>query len=116
MPWGKGDVAYNSTAMNTIVFGRGSLSCGDATSFYNSGMCDVFSKIAPANVVIVYAQTGLGFAGRPGGPAPTITISLKNLPLLFFFLSGLMGFKDLAMPPLTTSITAEDISSSAPSF
>jgi Flp pilus assembly protein TadG len=111
-----GDVAYNSAAMNTIVFGRGSSSCGDAASFYNTGMCDVFPRIAPANVVIVYAQTGLGFAGRPGGPAPTITISLKNLPLQFFFLSGLMGFTDLQMPPLTTSITAEDLSSNAPAF
>jgi hypothetical protein len=67
-------------------------------------------------VVIVYSQTGLGFAGRPGGPVPTITISLKDLPLQFFFLSGLMGFKDLRIPPLTTSMTAEDLSSGAPAF
>jgi TadE-like protein len=111
-----GDVVYNSAAMSTIVFGRGSSSCTDATSFYNTGMCDVFSKITPANVVIIYAQTGLGFAGRPGGPVPTITISLKNLPLQFFFLSALMGFNDLRIPPLTTSMTAEDLSSGAPTF
>jgi Flp pilus assembly protein TadG len=111
-----GEVVYDSAAMNTIVFGRGSSSCTDATSFYNTGMCDVFSRITPANVVIVYTQTGLGFAGRPGGPVPTITISLKDLPLQFFFLSGLMGFKDLRIPPLTTSMTAEDLSSGAPAF
>src|SRR5215470_12560896 len=51
---GLGD--YNAQAMNTIVFGRGSRSCSDATNFYNAGMCDVFSRIAPANVVITYAQ------------------------------------------------------------
>ena len=111
-----GTLVYNSAAMNTIVFGRGSSSCGDATSSYNAGMCDVFARITPANVVVVYAQTGLGFVGRPGGPTPTITISLQNLPLQFFFLSGLMGFNDARIPPMTTSITAEDLSSNSPAF
>jgi hypothetical protein len=110
------DLSYDAAAMNTIVFGRGSSSCIDATSFYDAGMCDVFTRITPANVVIVYAQTGLGFAGRPGGPAPTITISLKNLPLQFFFLSSLLGFDVLRMAPMTTSMTAEDLSSGAPAF
>jgi len=111
-----GEVVYNAAAMDTIVFGRGSSSCADATSSYNIGMCDVFGRITPANVVIVYTQTGLGFAGRPGGPVPTITVSLKDLPLQFFFLSGLLGFANLRIPPLTTSITAEDLSSRAPAF
>jgi len=111
-----GQLAYNAAAMNTIVFGRGSSSCGDATSFYDTGMCDIFARINPANVVITYAQSGLGFAGRPGGPVPTITISLKDLRLQFFFLRGLAGFNDLQIPPLTTSMTAEDLSSSAPAF
>ena len=100
--------------MNTIVFGRGSLSCTDATSFYTAGMCDVFARITPANVVIVYAQTGLGFADRPGGPVPTITVSLQNLNFQFFFLGGLMGFSNIAVPGMTTTITGEDLSSSAP--
>jgi TadE-like protein len=110
------DLAYNAAAMSTIVFGRGSASCGDAKSFYDTGMCDIFARITPANVVITYAQSGLGFAGRPGGPVPTITISLKDLRLQFYFLRGLAGFDDLQMPPLTTSMTAEDLSSSAPAF
>jgi len=109
-------LAYNAPAMNTIVFGRGSSSCGDAKSFYDTGMCDVFGRITPANVIITYAQSGLGFAGRPGGPVPTITISLKDLRLQFYFLRGLAGFDDLQMPPLTTSMTAEDLSSGAPAF
>jgi hypothetical protein len=110
------DLGYNAAAMNTIVFGRGSSSCVDAASFYEAGMCDVFPRITPANVVIAYAQTGLGFADRPGGPVPTITISLKNLPLQFVFLRGLARFSDLHIPPLATSITAEDLSSAAPAF
>jgi hypothetical protein len=67
-------------------------------------------------VVVVYAQTGLGFAGRPGGPVPTITLSLHHLPFQFFFLSGLMGFNNVQIPALTTSITGEDMSSTAPVF
>lgn len=110
------DLTYNAAAMNTIVFGRGSSSCSDARSFYETGMCDIFSRITPANVVVVYAQTGLGFTGRPGGPAPTISVSLKNLPLQFYFLGGLMGMHDILVPPLTTSITGEDLSSTAPAF
>lgn len=111
-----GGGVYSAEAMNTIVFGRGSSSCSDATSSYDAGMCDIFSRVTPANVVIVYAQTGLGFAGRPGGPVPTVTVSLQNLPFQFFFLSGLMGFTNLRIPALTTSITGEDLSSTAPVF
>ena len=107
---------YDRAAMNTIVFGRGSSSCSDAKSADLVGMCDIFPRITPANVKIVYAQTGLGYAGRPGGPMPTITVSLQNLPFQFFFLRGLMGFHDFQIPASTVSLTAEDLSSRAPSF
>ncbi len=79
-------------------------------------MCDIFGRITPANVIITYAQSGLGFAGRPGGPVPTITVSVKDLRLQFFFLRGLAGLDDLEIPPSTTSMTAEDLSSIAPTF
>jgi hypothetical protein len=108
--------AYDPAAMSTIVYGRGSSRCDDAKSFYYAGMCDVFSRITPANVMITYTQTGLGFAGRPGGPVPTITVSLQNLSFRFFFLDGLSRFRNIPIPPLTTSITAEDLSSGAPDF
>jgi Flp pilus assembly protein TadG len=106
--------AYNRSAMDTIIFGRGSSSCTDATSFYRAGMCDIFSRILNANVIVQYVQTGLGYAGRPGGPVPTITISIEDLPFQFFFLSGVMG--KIQIPALITSITAEDLNSGAPSF
>ena len=112
----RGVKGYDRAAMNTIVFGRGSSSCSDAKSGDGVGMCDIFSRITPTNVKIVYAQTGLGYAGRPGGPTPTITVSLQHLPFQFFFLRGLMGFHDLQIPPSTVSLTAEDLSSHAPSF
>ena len=112
----RGVRSYDRAAMNTIVFGRGSSSCSDAKSADVVGMCDIFPRITPANVVIVYTQTGLGYAGRPGGPMPTITVSLQNLPFQFFFLRGLMGFRDLQIPASTVSTTAEDLASRAPSF
>jgi hypothetical protein len=112
----RGMKGYDRAAMNTIVFGRGSSSCSDAKSGDLVGMCDIFPRITPANVRIVYAQTGLGYAGRPGGPMPTITVSLQNLPFQFFFLRGLMGFHDFQIPASTVSLTAEDLSSRAPSF
>src|SRR6266699_3495885 len=84
---------YDGAAMNTIVFGRGSSSCSDAKSGDGVGMCDIFPRITPANVKIVYAQTGLGYAGRPGGPMPTITVLVQDLPFQFYFLGGLIGFR-----------------------
>lgn len=111
-----GEIVYNRTAMNTIVYGRGSNACGDATSSYTAGMCDVFNRITPANVRIEYRQpprpAGLGYVGRPGGPVPIIKITLQNLPFRFFFLGALLH--DIQIPGLTTTMTAQDLSSCAP--
>lgn len=111
---------YSATAMNTIVFGRGSMGCGDAKSYYAAGMCDIFDRITPANVRIVYRQAaapvGLGYAGRPGGPVPTINISLQNLPFRFFFLGDLLHLQNVQIPGLTTTITAEDLNSCSPTM
>jgi Flp pilus assembly protein TadG len=107
--------SYSSEAMNRIIFGRGSTSCTDANSYYATGMCDMLPSIAGVNVMIVYTQTGLGYAGRPGGPVPTITVSLHDLHFQFIFLSYLLG-KSVPIPAMTTTITAEDLcSGGAPS-
>jgi Flp pilus assembly protein TadG len=103
--------AYSATAMNTIVFGRGSSACGDETSYYNAGMCDVFPRITAANVRIAYSQTGLGFAGRSAGPVPTITVSLRNFTLQYFFLDRLTALPTITTPLISTTITGEGLSS-----
>ena len=112
----RGEVVFDPDALNTIVYGRGSTACGDAKSGYAAGMCDIFDKIAPANVRIEYRQplapAGLGYVGRPGGPVPTIKISLQNLPFQFFFLGNI--FHDIQIPGVTTTITGEDMSSCSP--
>jgi hypothetical protein len=73
----------------------------------------MFWPITPEYVTVVYSQTGLGFAGRTAGPVPTITISLNagasKLPFHFNFLP----FAQINIPPLTTTITAEALSSAA---
>src|SRR6516162_6434487 len=50
---------YDEAAMRTLVFGRGHSSCTTPTSAYDAGMCGIFSRIRPDNVVITYTQTGL---------------------------------------------------------
>ena len=111
-----GEIVYNAAAMNTIVYGRGSNACGDATSSYTAGMCDIFKRITPANVRIEYRQplapAGLGYVGRPGGPIPTIKVTLQNVAFRFFLLGAL--FHDIQMPGLATTMTGQDLSSCAP--
>jgi Flp pilus assembly protein TadG len=104
------DNPFNVKAMDRIVYGQDSESCTKATVSYAIGMCDVLPSITPANVVIVYTQTGLGYAGRPGGPVPTITVSLQNMQFQFFFLAPLLGLQ-IAIPPMSTTVTAQDLCS-----
>jgi Flp pilus assembly protein TadG len=115
-----GVAGYDAAAMSTIVFGRGSAACGDATSFHTAGMCDIFDRITPANVLLTYTQpaapAGLGYAGRPGGPVPTIRISLQNLPFRFFFVGDLLQLKNVQIPGLTSTMAAEDLHSCAPTM
>lgn len=101
---------FDAVALNRLIFGRGSEACGDARSYYTTGMCDVLPSITAANVVVTYRQTGLGYSGRPGGPQPTIIVSLQNMKFQFFFLSYLFG-TIIPMPAMTTTITAEDLCS-----
>jgi Flp pilus assembly pilin Flp len=117
--------AYSEAAMSLIIFGRdGKGICGDETSYYFAGMCDIFPRIgclstsracpSVPQVTVVYTQTGLGFAGRSAGPVPTISVSLTNLQFEYFFLEGFLKFtKLITMPPLTTTITGEALSSAA---
>ena len=100
---------YSATAMNTIVYGRGQSTCGSIGSDGVPAMCDVYWPIQPENVVITYEQTGLGFAGRPGGPVPTITIELTGLTYNYIFLGGFLNKTSLGLPPMKSTITGEDL-------
>ena len=75
------------------------------------GMCDFFPRLVPANVLVRYTATGLGYQTRPGGAVPTITVSLQNITFQFFFLGGLLGLNTITMPSMLSTVTGEDMSS-----
>jgi Flp pilus assembly protein TadG len=78
------------------------------------GMCHFFPRLQPANIRVTYTASGLGYWTRPGGPVPTITVSLQNMNFQFFFLSGLLGFTNITMPSMLSTVTGEDMKSTAP--
>lgn len=107
-----------TTAMNTLLYGRGNAACvATPTSYYFAGMCNFF-PVTAANVEVIYAHKatdGLGYAGRDDGPVPTITVKLKNVQFQFFFLGGLLKFLNITMPDQATTVTGEGMSSAAQS-
>ncbi|RWF78019.1 MAG: pilus assembly protein [Mesorhizobium sp.] len=78
------------------------------------GMCHFFSGLRRDNVVITYSATGLGYQTRLGGPVPTITVRLQNLTFQFFFLGGLLGYGNLTLPSMLSTVTGEDLRSTSP--
>jgi Flp pilus assembly protein TadG len=125
---------FDLSALKTIVYGRGNTgSCNSSAGIYFAGMCGMYSGLLPANVVVTYTQcrdgsgnntcpssnTGLGYAGRPGGPVPTVQVSLQGLNFRFFFLNGLMGFGSIPLPITAskpTTMTGEVLCSDAQAF
>ena len=112
-----GGGTYDATAMKNIVYGRGKTACGAVAAGQLAAMCDVYPGITPSNVIVTYRQSayassGLGYAGRTGGPVPTITVEVTGLPFDFVFLNHLLGLSTLTMPSMKTTITGEDLSSS----
>ena len=99
---------YDASAMETIVYGRGNTSCDGAPP--NIGMCNIFWAVTPENVRVTYEYTGLGYAGRPTGPVPTIKVEVVGIPFQFNFLGSLLGFDDIEIPGLVSTVTGEDLS------
>jgi Flp pilus assembly pilin Flp len=100
---------FDQTALNTIIYGRGNASCPTAPQSF-APMCQIFPRIKPEHLRIEYAHTGLGYAGRPGGPLPTITIGLTGLNFDFIILNGFLGLPSIPMSGLMATATAEDLS------
>jgi Flp pilus assembly protein TadG len=100
---------YDAAAMNTLIYGRGDATCGNNAPGQFPGMCDIFPNIRPQNVVVTYQHTGLGFAARPGGPVPTITVELTGLQYNFALLKMLPGLTNMTLPAMRTTATGEDL-------
>ncbi|MER9639889.1 TadE/TadG family type IV pilus assembly protein [Mesorhizobium sp. M0239] len=79
-----------------------------------AGMLDFLPMLEKSQVRIEYAASGLGYWTRPSGPVPTITVSITNHPFQFFFLGGLLGFGNITMPSMLSTVTGEDLKSVYP--
>ncbi|RWG83207.1 MAG: pilus assembly protein [Mesorhizobium sp.] len=88
--------------------------CPSPANGQRPGMCQFFPGLQRANVVVTYAATGLGYQTRLNGPVPTITVSLQNINFQFFFLGGLLGFSNLTVPSMLSTVTGEDLKSTSP--
>jgi Flp pilus assembly protein TadG len=99
---------FDQQALQTLVYGRGNAACPTTTQRYPA-MCQLFPRIRPENVVVEYTHTGLGFAGRPGGPLPSITVRLIGLEFDFVVLDDLLGLTKISMSGLNATATAEDL-------
>ncbi|CAN7359177.1 pilus assembly protein [Mesorhizobium amorphae] len=109
--------SYSCTGAGVCCTGAGvctsTLNQPNFDAIYNR-MVVFFPRLQPANVRITYSATGLGYWGRPGGPVPTITVSLQNVTFQFFFLGALLGFDNITMPPMLSTVTGEDLKSTYP--
>jgi len=61
-----------------------------------------------SNLTISYADVGLGFAGRPDGAVPAVTLSIRNFPYDFYVLNNLFNLPQINMPAMPTTLTGED--------
>jgi hypothetical protein len=100
----------NENSFNLIYAGDDN-TCQGTANTGRPGICDLFPGIPKSAVKVEYAATGLGYWTRPGGPVPTITVSIVNHPFQFFFLGGLLGFANITMPDMHSTVTGEDLSS-----
>lgn len=99
----RGDTAYsNNNACPALAAGQ------------RPGMCHFFPRLRRQDVQVSYVATGLGYQTRPGGAVPTIVVEIRpGLPFQFFFLSGLMGFANINIPPMRSTVTGEDLANGA---
>jgi Flp pilus assembly protein TadG len=110
---GTSNPGFSQSAFDRIYFGDDGV-CQGTASLGRPGMCDMFPGLQASEVRIEYVATGLGFWTRPGGAVPTIRVSIVNHPFQFFFLGGLLGFANITMPDMLSTVTGEDLNSASP--
>ncbi|MEI9406360.1 TadE/TadG family type IV pilus assembly protein [Mesorhizobium argentiipisi] len=79
-----------------------------------AGMHSYLPMLTKSQVRIQYQASGLGYWTRPNGPVPTITVSIVGHQFQFFFLGGLLGFANITMPSMLSTVTGEDLKSTFP--
>ncbi|WFP66209.1 TadE/TadG family type IV pilus assembly protein [Mesorhizobium sp. WSM4904] len=95
----RGDTAYSNDD-----------ACPAVTAGQRPGMCHFFAGLRRRDVQITYVSSGLGYQTRPGGAVPTIIVEIRpGHPFQFFFLGGLLGFANIDIPPMRSTVTGEDL-------
>lgn len=103
-----GSTTTSCTCSPTSVCPSGALPSATAMNDIVRAMQKSYSRINPVNVSVTYSYTKLGYAGRPGGPVPTITVGLRNLTFPFVLLSAVLP-RTITLPPFSTTATGEDM-------
>lgn len=112
---GAGTTPCDAEKMNRLVFGATASGTNSACGFWDvntiPGMCDFNSRIGVENVLVTYYRAGLGYQGRPFGPALTLRVEVKDISFDLPFLGALLGLDTIAIPAHPVTITSEDLCS-----
>lgn len=101
------DLANCSGELSRIVLGSDG-QCG-VTSDPNPGICDLNGRIQPANMVVTYQRSGLGYWGRPNGPVLTMRLEVRDVTFDLPLLGGLLGLDQFEIPAHPVTLTTEDL-------
>ncbi|MBK5569399.1 pilus assembly protein, partial [Ensifer sp. SSB1] len=101
------NLANCSAALTRIVMGSDGV-CGVAGD-PNPGICDISWRIQPANVVVTYQRSGLGYWGRPNGPVLTMRLEVRGVTFDLPLLGALLGLNRIEVPAHPVTLTTEDL-------
>ena len=114
--WGTFCSDPGAATMPTILCDGAAQTCSAGYAFSAAAFTTIvarmrqsFRRLQPENVTVRYADSGLGFAGRPGGPVPAVTVCLQNMSFDMAIIDGLLGLGAIPMPEFCATLTAEDM-------
>ncbi len=109
-------VAGSDTWIRTCTSSSGDCSAAAFDAIVQR-MQSVYGRITPANVVVEYSGSGLGFVGR-GSPVPNVSVRLTGLTFDYVVLSalargwfGATADDSLTLPEFRATMTGEDLQS-----
>ncbi len=103
---------YSVAAFARIFYGPNSSACGDAAGPERVGMCDAFSVLERSHVTIRYQESGADTAGVAGALRPLISVRVAGAPSGSAMLGRLVPGAFATLPPVETTVLAEDLRSS----
>lgn len=101
------DLANCSEELSRVVKGSDG-QCGVAGDA-SPGICDINWRIQPANLVVTYQRSGLGYWGRPNGPVLTMRLEVRDVTFDLPLLGALLGLYQIEVPAHPVTLTTEDL-------